>query len=81
MDMHAMGYVVQGQGLIMMDVVLKKDLMGQIQANVSSYTYIMCVLFFFLCYNKGNHTMDAMFLPVCVPISIEMYPCTLGQLI
>jgi len=34
------------------------------------------VLFFFLCYNKGNHTRDAMFLPVCAHLyrDVSVYP-------
>ena len=53
----------------------KKDLMGQIQASVSSYICIR-VLSFFLCYNKGNHTRDAMFLPVCAHLytDVSVYP-------
>jgi len=68
MHVHAMGFVVEGQGLIMMDGILNKGSHG---IDPSQCTCVIlyictCVLFYlFLCYNKGNLTMDAMLLPVC----------------
>jgi hypothetical protein len=80
MHVHAMRFVVEGQGLIMMDGSPQIGSHGP-DASQRVVLYIcMCVLFLFLCYNKGNHMMDAMFLPVCA----HLYPdvCVyLGQLI
>ena len=53
-----------------LDSVHKKDLMGQIQASVSSYI-CMCVLSFFLCYNKGKHTMDGIYVPTYMCSSLS----------
>jgi hypothetical protein len=38
--------------------------------------YVCACSFFFLCYNKGNHTMDAMFLSVCAHLyrDVCVYP-------
>jgi len=66
MHVHAMGFVVEGQGLIMMDGILNKGSHGIDPSQcVSSCTYVRVLFYLFLCYNKGNLTMDAMLLPVC----------------
>jgi hypothetical protein len=42
--------------------------------RVVLYMYVRAL--FFLCYNKGNHTMDAMFLSVCAHLyrDVCVYP-------
>ena len=83
MHVHAMGFVVEGQGLIMMDGILNKGSHGTDPSQcVSSCTYVrVCSFFFcfFVTIKVTTRWMPCYYLYVL--ISIEMYACSLGQLI
>ena len=64
------GIFVEGQGLIMIDMVFQKRIDGQIQASVSSYICMRLLSFF--CFFV-TITMDTTCSYMYVLISIEMY--------